>query len=1193
MSHTHTSHSLLNRPCFSDALLALSALALAGSTSLAQPVLITAPQTVAPNQISIVPTAGGAPVNLVSAQITVRGTTLTMNGRQTIASLIVEPNGGTPGILTHTSGIITDYSGVGTDLVRGLALTTSGNVTFAANGRFDGTGRGYPSDTGPGSGTGGVAFEVAAGGSHGGTGGEGSFNYGSPIGGPTNDRTAAPVDFGSGGGRDNTAFGGAGGGSLYISSNETITISGLINVNGGNFAGGEAGGGAGGSIWLSAVNIVGSGSLSANGGTANITFSGGGGGGRLSLSASSSIDPALILQCTGGSAWMRGGAGSIRTRIASQPSITTFHNAGLVGQRTDLAQDRSFDFLVLRGAAQLSHLAGEPSFVINVLNDLTIDASSKINVSGRGFASQSGSGAGIGGLTFDVAGGGGHGGNGGNGSANFGGPAGGITYGSISSPTTFGSGGGRDNFMLGGLGGGAVRLNVLGSVNLDGEILANGNPLPGGESGGGAAGSIWVSANFINGSGSLKANGGSGSVFFSGGGGGGRIAATAQAAMSPTLNFECYGGNGLMKGAAGSIYTKRASDPSTVIYDNNNTAGQRTDLANDRSFDNLIIQGRASLSHPAQEQGFTIAIAGLATIEANSGIDLSGRGFASATGPAPGIGGLSYDVAGGGGHGGNGGTGSPNFGFLPGGGVYGSVTQPVTHGSGGGRDNSTIGGRGGGAVKINLAGTLVNNGTIRANGNPTPSNESGAGAAGSIWITGGTISGNGTIQANGGLGNVFFSGGGGGGRIALNPASSLANSVIMEAFGGAGWQRGAAGSIFTKVGSAPSTTLFDNGGSAGQRTDIGEDRTFDFLIVRNRASLSHEQLEPDVTITVNHDVTVEPTGAIDFSGRGFGSDAGPGTGTGSVALDVGGGGGYGGNGGAGSPNYGSPPGGNAYGSRSSPIDFGSGGGRDNVSLGGSGGGAAKILVGGTLRVDGLLSTNGSNTPGDESGAGSGGALWLTASTIDGTGLITANGGNGNIFFSGGGGGGRVGLFSCNVLMPVANVRVAGGTGNRPGFAGTIYNGSSSVVITENPVGGDYIGGDFFQLGAVGTGNGPISFQWRRQDSSGEFFNLTEGQSGLFNGVNTSTLFVSAATCLGGGTFDCLICDSCGCVPTTAATIAVNSTGDINQDGGVDGADVEAFFLAWVDALPESDINNDGGVDGTDVDFFFLNWSGGC
>jgi hypothetical protein len=62
--------------------------------------------------------------------------------------------------------------------------------------------------------------------------------------------------------------------------------------------------------------------------------------------------------------------------------------------------------------------------------------------------------------------------------------------------------------------------------------------------------------------------------------------------------------------------------------------------------------------------------------------------------------------------------------------------------------------------------------------------------------------------------------------------------------------------------------------------------------------------------------------------------------------------------------------------------------------------------------------------------------------------------------------------------------------------------------------------------------------------------------------------------------------------------AYRSTGscpaDFNGDGGIDGADVEAFFLVWQTGDPAADVNHDGGVDGGDVQTFFILWeAGGC
>ena len=52
--------------------------------------------------------------------------------------------------------------------------------------------------------------------------------------------------------------------------------------------------------------------------------------------------------------------------------------------------------------------------------------------------------------------------------------------------------------------------------------------------------------------------------------------------------------------------------------------------------------------------------------------------------------------------------------------------------------------------------------------------------------------------------------------------------------------------------------------------------------------------------------------------------------------------------------------------------------------------------------------------------------------------------------------------------------------------------------------------------------------------------------------------------------------------------------DFNQDGGVDGGDVESFFISWEAGASPADVNADGGVDGSDVESFFTAWqAGGC
>ncbi|MCX5690617.1 MAG: hypothetical protein NTV94_12700 [Planctomycetota bacterium] len=63
-----------------------------------------------------------------------------------------------------------------------------------------------------------------------------------------------------------------------------------------------------------------------------------------------------------------------------------------------------------------------------------------------------------------------------------------------------------------------------------------------------------------------------------------------------------------------------------------------------------------------------------------------------------------------------------------------------------------------------------------------------------------------------------------------------------------------------------------------------------------------------------------------------------------------------------------------------------------------------------------------------------------------------------------------------------------------------------------------------------------------------------------------------------------------------ASMTINATAypgaDFNVDGGVDGSDIEAFFIAWESGEPQADFNMDGGVDGGDIEAFFIAWENG-
>ena len=77
-----------------------------------------------------------------------------------------------------------------------------------------------------------------------------------------------------------------------------------------------------------------------------------------------------------------------------------------------------------------------------------------------------------------------------------------------------------------------------------------------------------------------------------------------------------------------------------------------------------------------------------------------------------------------------------------------------------------------------------------------------------------------------------------------------------------------------------------------------------------------------------------------------------------------------------------------------------------------------------------------------------------------------------------------------------------------------------------------------------------------------------------------------------------IANDCSTLVTRPTTVSVcqclDCPADFNQDGGVDGGDINAFFATWESGGCDGDVNADGGVDAGDVNTFFIAWeSGGC
>lgn len=214
-----------------------------------------------------------------------------------------------------------------------------------------------------------------------------------------------------------------------------------------------------------------------------------------------------------------------------------------------------------------------------------------------------------------------------------------------------------------------------------------------------------------------------------------------------------------------------ADDPETIISTN------KTLDAGEYTFKKLVITSNSSLTLNSDKllagfKGVKINAENI-TIDKNSFISADGKGYGVEEGPGAG------HNRGGGGYGGKGAKAC--WGNSYGGPTYGSAIAPTDLGSGGWVS-------GGGAIRLNVSNTLVNEGKISANG----ASGDGGGSGGSIYITSNNLSGSGVIEANGGSGIVpknYNCDGGGGGRVAVYyQTSTFSGQATAKGGEGGSWK---------------------------------------------------------------------------------------------------------------------------------------------------------------------------------------------------------------------------------------------------------------------------------------------------------------------------------------------------------------------------------------------------------------------
>jgi hypothetical protein len=133
--------------------------------------------------------------------------------------------------------------------------------------------------------------------------------------------------------------------------------------------------------------------------------------------------------------------------------------------------------------------------------------------------------------------------------------------------------------------------------------------------------------------------------------------------------------------------------------------------------------------------------------------------------------------------------------------TYGSETNPDYFGSGGGGGWGVPGGVGGGRIRLTITGSLLLDGSVRADGADAPLpgtfyGGGGGGSGGTVNLYAATISGSGSVTANGGSGYPTQStGGGGGGRVLYTVSLFTFGGTSSTTGGFGGLESGSEGTV--------------------------------------------------------------------------------------------------------------------------------------------------------------------------------------------------------------------------------------------------------------------------------------------------------------------------------------------------------------------------------------------------------------
>ncbi|XP_019446403.1 PREDICTED: uncharacterized protein LOC109349844 [Lupinus angustifolius] len=596
-----------------------------------------------------------------------------------------------------------------------------------------------------------------------------------------------------------------------------------------------------------------------------------------------------------------------------------------------------------------------------------------------------------------------------------------YSWSSLAKPWSYGSKGGTTSKdeRYGGEGGGRIWFQIIDSIEVSGDLLANGGD-GGIKGGGGSGGSIFVKAHRMTGSGTISATGGGGFA----GGGGGRVSINVFS-KHDTTKFFIHGGVSLgCSGNAGAAGTYYDAVPRSLTICNHNLSTLTDTLLLDFPkallWTNVYIQNQAKALFPLYWS--RVQVGGVLRLTFGAGLSFGLAHYGSSEFELMAEELLMSDSV------------------IK---IYGALRMSVKIHL---MLNSKmlIDGNGDSLVATSVLETsnlvvLKDSSIIHSNAN--------LGVHGQGFLN---LSGPGNvIEAQHLILSLFYS-------INLGPGSVLRGPLVAT-----GDDNGSTPQLYCEVGNCPIELLHPP-----EDCNVNSSLPFTLQICR----VEDVFVEGTITGSVVHfhwvrNVDVQYSGVVSVSGLGCTGGLGRGR---YIENGIGGGGGHGGYGGDGYYNGNFIEGGSTYGDVDLPCELGSGSGNNSLASATAGGGIivmgslehslSTLTLSGSLRADGesfgegSRGQDGGTTSNIGPGGGSGGTVLLFVQTLalGDSSIISTAGGKGSPSGGGGGGGGRIHFHWSDILagdeyIPLAsvegNIITGGGSGGGQGLSGK--NGSIS------------------------------------------------------------------------------------------------------------------------------------------------------